>query len=176
MYLTLRTNYSGISYLGNISNAIALDTISSLPVQVCFCNSDIDRPSEPDCSYQPPIIKIKKGEAFTVQLIAVDQVNHSVDANIISSLSSQDGGFSEGQQTQSVWKNFSNIKFNVFCPHNSETIQLFADGPCGSFTLSIQHLYNIWSSVTALAQLAFSLLIVIQDVDMIATQNCLPYH
>ena len=38
-------------------------------------------------------------------LVAVDQAHHSVNANIISSLSSRDGGFSEGQQTQSVERN-----------------------------------------------------------------------
>ena len=74
-------------------------------------------------------------------LVAVDQVNHSVDANIISSLSLQDGGFSEGQQTQSVQENCNNVTFNVFSPHSSETINLFANGPCGSSTLSTRQLY-----------------------------------
>ena len=141
----LPSYYKGVSYLKNITNnMIALDTISSLPVQVCFCKSE----SEPDCGYQPPTYKVKKGEAFTVPLVAVDQVNHSVDANIISSLSSRDGGFSEGQQTQSVRKNCSNVTFNVFSPHNSETINLFADGPCGSSTLSTQQLYIHFSDCT----------------------------
>ena len=81
-------------------------------------------------------------------LVAVDQVNHSVDANIISSLSSQDGGFSEGQQTQSVQKNCSNVTFNVFSPHGSEIINLFADGPCGSSTLSTGQLYIEFSDCT----------------------------
>ena len=136
VYLKQRTHYSGVSYLGNISTITALDTISSLPVRICFCNNE----SEPDCSYQPPPIKVKKGEAFTVSLVAVDQVNHSVDANIISSLSSHDGGFREGQQTQSVERNCTKITFNVFSPHDSETINLFAEGPCGSSTPSIRHL------------------------------------
>ena len=136
--------YSGVSYLGDMANITALDTISSLPVRICFCKSE----SEPDCSYQPPTFKVKKGEAFTMPLVAVDQVNHSVDANIISSLSSQDGGFSEGQQTQSVGKNCSNVTFNVFSPRNSETINLFADGPCGSSTLSTRHLYIEFSNCT----------------------------
>ena len=142
VYLKQRIHYNGISYLGNISNLRELDTISSLPVRVCFCRSE----SEPDCSFMPPTIKVQKGEAFTVPLVAVDQVNNSVDANIISSLSSQDGGFSGGQQTQSVGRNCSNITFNVFSPHNSETINLFADGPCGSSTLSIRHLNIQFSS------------------------------
>ena len=135
-YIESSPHYSGVEYIGNISNIRALDTISSQPVQICFCDSE----SEPDCSYQPSIFKVKKGEAFTVPLVAVDQVNHSLDANIISSLCSQDGGFSEGQQNQSVERTCSNVTFNVFSPHDSETINLFADGPCGSSTLSIRHL------------------------------------
>ena len=144
LYLKQRTRYSGVSYLGNISTITALDTISSLPVRICFCNDE----SEPDCSYQPPRIKVKKGEAFTVSLVAVDQVNHSVNANISSSLSSHDGGFREGQQTQSVGRNCSNITLNVFSPHGSETINLFADGPCESSTPSIRHLYIQFTDCT----------------------------
>ena len=144
VYLKQRTHYSGVSYLGNISTVTALDTISSLPVRICFCNNE----SEPDCSYQPPPIKVKKGEAFTVSLVAVDQVNCSVDANISSSLSLHDGGFREGQQTQSVERNCTTITFNVFSPHGSETINLFADGPCESSTPSIQHLYIQFTDCT----------------------------
>ena len=81
-------------------------------------------------------------------LVAVDQVNHSIDASIISSLSSTDGGFSEGQQIQSVGKNCSNVTFNVFSPHSSEIINLFADGPCGSSTLSTRHLYIEFTECT----------------------------
>ena len=111
-YYDQKSDYNsiGIDYLGEISNITALDTISSLPLQVCFCNSL----SKQDCSYQLPTIKIKKGETFNVLLVAVDQVNHSVDANITSFLSSQDSGFSEGQQTQSVGRNCTNITLNVF--------------------------------------------------------------
>ena len=111
--LEIPPHYNGVSYLGDIANVTALDTISSLPVRICFCNSE----SEPDCSYQPPTIKVKKGEAFTVPLVAVDQVNHSVDANIISSLSSQDGGFSEGQQTQTRNKLY---QYNIQCVLSSQ--------------------------------------------------------
>ena len=135
VYLHKRTHYSGVVYLGNISN-ILLDAVASLPVRVCFCNSE----GEPDCRYQPPPIKVRKGEAFTVSLVAVDQVNCSVDANIINSLSSQDGGFSEGQQTQSVGRNCSALTFNLFSRPNDETLNLYADGPCGSSTPSIRHL------------------------------------
>ena len=126
---------NGISYLEDVSN-IALNSISSFPVRVCFCNSKY----EPDCSYQPPPIKVKKGEMFNVSLVAVDQVNHSVEANIINSPASLNGGFSEGQQTQRVGRSCSNLTFNVFSPHDSEIIYLYADGPCGGSTPSLRQL------------------------------------
>ena len=135
--VTQTTRYSGISYFGNISNMIALDTISSPPVQVCFCNSD----SEPDCNYQVPTIKVEKGEAFTVPLVAVDQVNHPVNANITISLSSRGGSLSFGQQKQHVDRNCTNLAFSVFSPSDRETLTLFADGPCGSSPCSTRHLH-----------------------------------
>ena len=136
VYLNPRIHYSGATYLGNISNIdIDNDSISSQPVRVCFCNSE----HEPDCSYQPPVIRVQKGKAFNVSLVAVDQVNHTVDANMTVSLSSSDGGFDEGQQIQSVVRNCTNLTFNVFSPHNVETLNLYSDGPCGSAALSTNH-------------------------------------
>ena len=137
VYLKQRIHYNGATYLGNISNIdIDNDSISSQPVRVCFCNSE----HEPDCSYQPPVIRVQKGKAFNVSLVAVDQVNHTVDANITVSLSSSDGGFDEGQQIQSVVRNCTNLTFNVFSPHNFEKLNLSPDGPCGSTTLSTSHM------------------------------------
>ena len=83
-----------------------------------------------------------------MKLIAVDQVNHSVDANVISYLFLQDGGISEGQQTQSVGRYHSNVTFNVFSPHSSELIIIFADGPCGSSKLSTRHLHIQFTDCT----------------------------
>ena len=127
--------YNGVKYLEDISN-VTFDYIASSPVRVCFC----DNKREQNCSYQPPPIKVKKGETFKVPLVAVDQVNHSVEANIISSLV-HESRFSEGQQTQSVETNCTDLIFNVFSPADSESINLFADGPCGSSQLSIRKLH-----------------------------------
>ena len=134
--------YSGITYLQNITENQKITenaqthSISSKPVRVCFCNSEL----EPDCSYQLPTITVKKGEVFNVSAVAVDQVNNTVDANITNSISSSDGGFGEGQQTQSVGRNCTDLTYNVFSPHDYETINLFADGPCGSAALSTSHI------------------------------------
>ena len=129
-----RIHYSGANYLGDISN-IDINSISSRPVRVCFCNSK----HEPDCSYQPPVVRVQKGKAFNVSLVAVDQVNHTVDANITVSLSSSDGGVDEGQQIQSVVGNCTNLTFNAFSPHGVEKLNVSSHGPCGSATLSTSH-------------------------------------
>ena len=131
------TKYIGVTYLKDISNA-QIHSISSQPVRVCFCNSE----HEPDCSYQLPTITVKKGEAFNVSVVVVDQVNNTVNANITTSISSSEDGFGEGQQTQSVGRNCTDLTYNGFSPHNNETINLFADGLCGSAALSTSHVYN----------------------------------
>ena len=74
-----------------------------------------------------------------MSLVAVDQVNHSVEASISAFLSSSDSGFGEGQQIRNVKRNCSDLTFNVFSPHNYETLNLYPDGPCGSATLSTSH-------------------------------------
>ena len=134
VYLKQRIHYSGVTYLQNISIA-GLDSITSQPVRVCFCNSE----HEPDCSYQLPIITVKKGETFSVSAVAVDQVNNAQVTNITTSISSSDGGLGEGQQTQRVGSNCTDLTYTVFSPHDSETINLYADGPCESATLSTSH-------------------------------------
>ena len=117
----------------NVSNA-TLDSISSLPVQVCFCNDQ----GYPDCTYQPPPIHVKKGEAFTVSLTALDQAGHAVETNITSLLSPPDGRFSEGQQTQTV-QYCTHLTFNLFSPGESESlIPLAVGSPCRNAVSSIQ--------------------------------------
>ena len=135
VYLKKDIHYSGVSYLQNITKNAQIHSISSQPVRVCFCISK----HKPDCSYQLPNITVKKGEAFNVSVVAVDQVNNTVEAIIITSISSSDGGFGEGQQTQIVERNCTDLTYNVFSPNNYEKVNFFADGPCGSAALSTSH-------------------------------------
>ena len=134
VYRKQETYYSGVNYFQNISNSHR-HSISSRPVRVCFCNSE----HQPDCSYQLPTINVKKGEAFNVSVVAVNQVDDTVDANISIS-SPPDGGIGEGQQTQIVRRDCTDMTYNVFSPHDTETINLFADGPCGSADASTSHI------------------------------------
>ena len=140
-----QTQYNlGVSYLNDISNIkfTALDTISSLPVRICFCKN-----TEPDCSYEPAATKVTKGQSFNVSLVAVDQANHSVEANIRGFLSSSNSTLKIGHR-HGVRRNCTNITFNVFSPHDSEKLSLYADGPCGQSTLSVRHLNITFTDCT----------------------------
>ena len=114
-----------------ISNA-SPESISSLPVRVCFCNNW----GQPDCHHRPLAIHVKKGETFKLSLIALDQANNPVEANITTLLSPSDGRFSEGQQTQTVQQHCTQLPFNLFSPSNFEILTPIAvDSPCRNLRL-----------------------------------------
>ena len=117
----------GFTYLKLISNIADTKQISSLPVRVCFCTPD----GNPDCSYVPPIIHVKKGESFNVSLVAVDQVNHTVSNIMIhSSLNCTDSSLGEDQSIQVTKEACTNLTFNVYSPHATEELIMYAEGPC----------------------------------------------
>ena len=123
----------GTSYFLDVSNINRLDTISSAPVRICFCNED----KQPDCGYHPPIVNVKRGETFAVSLVAVDQVNKTVsNVTIRVGLSSSFGGLGENRQNQSTGEGCTDLVFEVYSPHPSEQVILYADGPCKDAPLS----------------------------------------
>ena len=113
-----------------------IQMISSDPVRICFC-----RQMNPDCGHQWPDISVMKGHPFTVTLVAVDQVNHSVNATIRSFLSSPRGGLGEGQQSQSSYQICTNLTFNAFSPLLSEKLTLYAEGPCNNTGISKRNVF-----------------------------------
>ena len=124
----------GIAYFKNVST-IANVSISSGPVRVCFCTNFSS--SIHDCTNQYIKLnkEVKKGEAFTVSLVAVDQVGQPVSATIQASLSLAESGIGEGQLSKNVTVSASvkctDFTFNVVSPHGSEILDLYAsNGPC----------------------------------------------
>ena len=115
---------NGVDYIRNISN-IGLSDIGSLPVQLCFCKYD-----KPNCDYEPDPIRVVKGKRFSVELVAVDQVNHPVNATIYSSLYKTGGGFMKGQSIQNTTKTCTKLNFNLFSPSDKEELIMYAEGPC----------------------------------------------
>ena len=102
--------------------------ISSDPVRVCRCvNATIDCENT-----HPPVFK-KKGERFTLSLIALDQVGKPVHATIISSLKSVNsgiGGLGKGQEHRKIGDRCTELEYNVYSAKSNDVMEVFADGPC----------------------------------------------
>ena len=129
-YQKSETNKLGLASFQNSSNinVTQLDTISSYPVELCFC-----RDGQPKCSYQPESIQVNRGKSFSIELIAYDQVHHAVNASIQCSLGFSAGGLGEGQQIQNINKACTKLKYNLFTPNDNELLTFSAmRGPCNN--------------------------------------------
>ena len=104
------SNLTGTSFLSLISNIDSLNTITSYPARVCFC-----RKHKPDCGYEHPPIYVMKGHPFTLSVVAVDQVNHTVKCwTITSFLNSRRGGLGIDQHAQNTEDACTDLMFTVF--------------------------------------------------------------
>ena len=121
----------GLEYLLRLSNINTSNSISSDPVQVCFCLQN-----QPNCTSQNVSVSVFKGERFSVPLVAVDQALHFVSATIHSIPKSNGSGIDTGQLIQSTTNNCTNLIFNVFSSHESEELIVYAEGPCKDAPLS----------------------------------------
>ena len=105
------------------------DTVASDPVRVCFCTKD----GQTDCDYNHPPVHVKKGETFSVSLVAVDQVNNTVDTKFTSVFT---GDFIEGRVNMTVGKHCYEFQFTMFSPNDVETVHIYAQGPCADYITS----------------------------------------
>ena len=123
--------YYGAPYLQNVSN-ILLDDVGSYPVQVCFC---ID--GQPDCNYTSQEKQVKKGETFTVNIVAVDQANHIISNTTIHSyLTFKESGLGEGQLIQTTGETCTELTYSITTVRKREQLVIYAEGPCRNSTLS----------------------------------------
>lgn len=120
---------SGIQYfysVTSIENSTELQMlVSSSPVRVCFC-----RDEEPDCSFELPPYHVKSGERFKVSLVVVDQVGHTVAANIHTLLASKQSELGIGQRVLKTSQNCTEMSFDISSPNDYETLHLYPIGPC----------------------------------------------
>ena len=104
-----------------LTKEVSINTISSLPVRVYLCISN-----ESDCNYERHVnIEIKKGQMFTLSVVAVDQISQQeVTATIQTSLHFTESGLAEGQLARKIPANSSDLTFNVVSPQMSELLTL----------------------------------------------------
>ena len=139
-FAEVRTKYTelykgegdGILYLKHISTIIESSmSISSRPVKVCLC---ID--NEHSCTHQRHI-EIERGKTFAISLAAIDEIDHMVSGIIHASFRLAGSVVASGQATREIPAKCTNLTFNVFSPHSSEQLTLYAlDGPCRDVNLS----------------------------------------
>ena len=124
--------YSNGSILDYINSTIKSSTelsISSGPVQVMFCNHS-----------QNDYVSPKKGHAFKIRVIAVDQVGNPTNATIRSSVitKSRVGRLKEGQAEQNVSNQCTELEYNVFSQDSFAQVEVYAEGPCINLGISKQ--------------------------------------
>ena len=131
----------GIMYLTRITNIDSDDlksqVIRSKSVWMCFCIGN-----NSDCSYQPPTKNVTHGEEFSISLVAVDQVNHTVaNVSIYSSMESSVNWLNRGQIVQNTSESCTNLTFSILSSGNIsipyyDKLHLYTDGPCKSVEYS----------------------------------------
>ena len=128
----LGSSVDGITYFKNVSTPTNL-SVSSDPVRVCLC---FTADQNNNCTHRY-YIEVKKGQIFTLSVVAVDQVGQPVRATIQSSLRFTKSGLAEGQLARRIPAKCTDLTFNLVSPHVFETLSLYAsDGPCNDAELS----------------------------------------
>ena len=119
---------SGLEYFKFVYNSTNVSTLSSDPVKVRHCLN-----SQRDCEHSRcfSLVKVRKGEVFTVSVVAVDQVGQPVSATIQSSLTHSESGLAEGQLLREIQDKCTELSFSITSTHSCEELILYAsDGPC----------------------------------------------
>ena len=134
----IHANIIGYDYFLHESNGtVALKDIASDAVRVCSCQYT----QLFHCRNKTSVF-VQKGETFKVSVMAVDQVNNTVNASFRSSLP-EESTLGEGQQLQHTEGDCTNLNFTILSPFEYVDLILYADqGPCkdkglSSFTVKI---------------------------------------
>ena len=126
---------TGIDHLKFISKDPNIQQmITSDPVQTCFCEGETY-----NCTVKNKMYKIKNGEAFNVQITAVDQVQRPVRAKIYVEHQSTDIRLGIGQQAKDIENRCSDLTLTVYAPNDyaiPTNLTIYADGPCGQKGIS----------------------------------------
>ena len=126
-----------------------LNYTSSDAVRICFCEKS---EAEVDCSYQPNVIQVVRVTNFTLNVTAVDHVNHIYTKSRYHSLllSHKDSRLGKGQKAQttdSVSLKCSVLTFRSYTVLENETMIMYPSGSCRDASISR----------TVLSELNFSL-------------------
>ena len=123
----------GLDVFQNSSNIdeSQLDTITSDPVQLCFCQDD-----RPDCSYQPEPIQVNRRKAFSLKLAAFNHILRPIRADV--DINSTASGKIAGQNIDKVCTEIV-LQFNLSTQVESANLTLSVIGPCDVPGISVKN-------------------------------------
>ena len=149
-FVSVRRNLSGFDYLKtiarfeigidyskittpfnprNVANSITRDSVrglvSSDPVQLCFCYNNTY-----DCSYEWPRIFTRKGEAFLLEAVIVDQVENPVNGTVLANVISDGTQLKVDQSRKKTKGVCTDLIYNLYSDETNVTFQLYPEGPC----------------------------------------------
>ena len=110
-----------------------LNETSSHPVKVCLCSPN--RTRDEICINDKIEKYVNKGETFSLYVVAIDQMNHTINATIHSYLSNT-GTLEERQRIREINNTCTELSFAVTSLVNEETLIVYADGPCTNLGIS----------------------------------------
>ena len=110
-----------------------LDTISSRPIQLCFC-----REGQANCDYQPETFRVNKRKKFSIEVIAYDKVHNAVNSIVSCSLNSSGGGLDMGQDLQNINAICTKLYFTLYSPDNYVQLTLSLDSTCKALGITEQ--------------------------------------
>ena len=124
---------NGIKRFKTINHLTSYDTISSRPVRLCICNETMTI----ECGKRAVSIQVKMNDRFSLYVVAVDQVNKTVPATVISSFT--DHLLEESETIRRIGTNCSKLKYHVPFPKSYEIYKLtiFPEGPCSNKSISV---------------------------------------
>ena len=127
----LNSESSGVTRLKEISN-MNLKTVSSRPVRVCLCKNNT-----PDCNQLTHSIQVKRGNLFTIPVVAADQVRSSKYSTIHSRL--KGAYLPENQTIHKIDINCTSLMYKIFFPEADTDYKLtmYPEGPCSDKGISV---------------------------------------
>ena len=120
----------GISYLHILSNTHREEAIGSRPVRVCLCENGY-----PNCGSNLSRMYVKKGESFSISVVAVDQIDNPMNSTFQTYLSASKGKLSE-EDTSTENSICTDLGFSISSPNDVETLFVYSIGPCNDAPLS----------------------------------------
>lgn len=102
--------------------------ITSDPLKLCFCVNGLQ-----SCSENVMTISVRRGELFSLSVVAVGQKDMPVPTTIQAYLRNSDETALVTPGIRSISGICTNISFQLFTQRETETLILYAaDGPCGN--------------------------------------------